>query len=242
MLVTVDKETNEAVPVSAFLNPEKFFKDIALVNDAARGRFLTALGMALSILRHWRPFKAPAHLSMKDMLIRFDKAFGATRRNYGRVGKDRTLEDIRKRRSDRFLFLYIAGMWFQDLWTYDFRRTEMCIIPYGTQEGEISFCAYNTGIGWRQIVEKRHMTAALSQWYADKGRHPIYAGNHDVPIDEAAHSLYVDPAMLTTEPQHDLEKAGIAITARDERLRARQQGLLQIQRRPAREETTAQVR
>jgi uncharacterized radical SAM superfamily Fe-S cluster-containing enzyme len=41
-------------------------------------------------------------------------------------------------------------MWFQDLFNYDFRRTEMCVIPYGTQEGEISFCAYNTGVGWRQ--------------------------------------------------------------------------------------------
>ncbi len=46
---------------------------------------------------------------------------------------------------------------------YDFRRTEMCIIPYATQQGEISFCAYNTGIGWRNIIEKMHMTATLSK-------------------------------------------------------------------------------
>jgi hypothetical protein len=44
---------------------------------------------------------------------------------------------------------------------YDFRRTEMCVIPYGTQEGEISFCAYNTGVGWRQIIEEMHKTASL---------------------------------------------------------------------------------
>ena len=50
--------------------------------------------------------------------------------------------------------LFVAGMWFQDLFNYDFRRTEMCIIPYGTQMGEISFCAYNTGVGWRNIIEK----------------------------------------------------------------------------------------
>ena len=24
------------------------------------------------------------------------------------------------------------------------------------QQGEISFCAYNTGIGWRNIIEKMH--------------------------------------------------------------------------------------
>ena len=36
---------------------------------------------------------------------------------------------------DRWNFLFIAGMWFQDLFNYDFRRTERCIIPYATQEG-----------------------------------------------------------------------------------------------------------
>jgi uncharacterized radical SAM superfamily Fe-S cluster-containing enzyme len=77
-------------------------------------------------------------------------------------------------------------MWFQDLWTYDFRRTEMCIIPYGTQLGEISFCAYNTGVGWRQIVEKMFRTATTAEWHREKGRHPIYAKGRNVPLDEPA--------------------------------------------------------
>ncbi|MBL2545459.1 radical SAM protein, partial [Klebsiella pneumoniae] len=74
-------------------------------------------------------------------------------------------EDIERRRADRWNFLFIAGMWFQDLFNYDFRRTEMCIIPYATQQGEISFCAYNTGIGWRQIIEHMHMNATVAEWY-----------------------------------------------------------------------------
>ena len=73
-------------------------------------------------------------------------------------------------------------MWFQDLWTYDFRRTEMCVIPYATQEGEISFCAYNTGVGWRQIVENMHMVATTSEWFKQKGRHTIYAGRPAHPL------------------------------------------------------------
>ena len=72
------------------------------------------------------------------MLKKFDKTFGATGKNYGKVGNDRTMDDIEKRRRDRWNFLFIAGMWFQDLFNYDFRRTEQCIIPYATQEGEIS--------------------------------------------------------------------------------------------------------
>jgi len=39
------------------------------------------------------------------------------------------VDDVMKRRNDRWNFLFIAGMWFQDLFNYDFRRTEQCIIP-----------------------------------------------------------------------------------------------------------------
>ncbi|HEY9516769.1 MAG TPA: hypothetical protein VIQ74_13915, partial [Gemmatimonadaceae bacterium] len=55
-------------------------------------------------------------------------------------------------------------------------------IPYGTQEGEISFCAYNTGVGWRQVVENMHMVATTRDWFRTRGRHPIYAGNRSVPL------------------------------------------------------------
>src|SRR5260370_2479223 len=76
--------------------------------------------------------------------------------------------------------LFVAGMWFQDLFNYDFRRTEMCIIPYGTQMGEISFCAYNTGVGWRNIIEKMKATATVAEWHRTKGRHAVYAKNQNL--------------------------------------------------------------
>ena len=137
-------------------------------------------------MRNYDPFKAPTHFRLADLLKKFDKTFGATGKSYGKVTGDRTMTDIEKRRADRWNFLFIAGMWFQDLFNYDFRRTEMCIIPYGTQQGEISFCAYNTGIGWRNILEKMHMTANLTKWYEDHGRHEIFAGNKNVPLDSGA--------------------------------------------------------
>ena len=140
--------------------------------------------MTLAVMRNYDPFKAPTHFKIADLLKKFDKTFGATKaaeagkygKTSGNIGKD----DIAKRRADRWNFLFIAGMWFQDLFNYDFRRTEMCIIPYATQQGEISFCAYNTGIGWRNIIEKMHMTATLTKWYEDHGRHEIFAGNKEV--------------------------------------------------------------
>jgi hypothetical protein len=214
-------ETREAVPVTAFLNADQLARDVARVNDAARGKWLSIAGMALSLMRNYDPFQAPTHFRLKDLLAKFDKTFGASGKSYGNVGSTRTREDIEHRRKDRWNFLFIAGMWFQDLFNYDFRRTEQCIIPYATQQGEISFCAYNTGIGWRNIVEKMHMTATLTKWYEEHGRHEIFAGGKKVGLECADHSLVLRDEIVTKEVQHDLDRMGIAKTAREEKLRAR---------------------
>jgi uncharacterized radical SAM superfamily Fe-S cluster-containing enzyme len=221
MAVIVDKETSEAVPITAFVNGPQLAKDIQKVNDAARGRFLTVAGMALALMRNYDPFKTPRHFNLYDLLRRFDKAFGATGKNYGKVTGDRTVEDMEKRRKDRFNFMFVAGMWFQDLFNYDFRRTERCIIPYATQEGEISFCAYNTGVGWRNIIEKMHMTATLTKWYDEHGRHEIFAGGKSVGLESKEHTLALVTDDVNKGIQHDLDSQGIAKTAREEKLRAR---------------------
>ena len=226
MAVMIDKETKEFRPVTQFLNAEQLAKDIASVNDAARGKFLSVVGVTLALLRNYNPFEAPSNFKLSDMLMKFDKCFGASGRDYGKVTGDRTMDDIEKRRRDRWNFLFIAGMWFQDLFNYDFRRTEQCIIPYATQEGEISFCAYNTGVGWRNIVEKMHMTASLTKWYEDKGRHEIFAGNKQVPLASHEHSLILDMDAVNADRQHDLDDKGIARTARDEKIRARDENML----------------
>src|SRR6059058_4092787 len=225
MAVMIDKETKEAVPVTAFLKAERLAKDVAQVNDAGRGKFLSVVGMALAVMRNYDPFRAPTHFKLTDLLKKFDKTFGATKKAqsgaYGKVEGDRTIDDIEKRRQDRWNFLFIAGMWFQDLFNYDFRRTEQCIIPYATQQGEISFCAYNTGVGWRNIIEKMHMTASLTKWYKEHGRHEIFAGNKAVPLQSKDHSLYLRDGIVTQEEQRDLDKLGIAKNAREEKIRAR---------------------
>ncbi|MBV9182311.1 MAG: radical SAM protein [Acidobacteria bacterium] len=221
MAVMIDKETKEAVPVTAFLHGDQLAKDIAKINDAARGKFLSGLGMMLVLAKNYDPFKTPRHFRLWDLWKKFDKNYNVTGRNYGKVGPDRTLEDVMKRRTDRWNFLFIAGMWFQDLYNYDFRRTEQCIIPYATQEGEISFCAYNTGVGWRNIVEKMHMTATLTKWYEEHGRHEIFAGGKNVGMESREHSLYLRDDIITREEQHDLDRLGIAKNAREEKIRAR---------------------
>ena len=94
----------------------------------------------MSLLRNYRPLNAPKGFRLIDLIRKYDKQSG------GQLG-GKLNGDLTDRRQDEWLLMFVAGMWFQDLWTYDFRRTEMCIIPYATQMGEISFCAYNTGVG-----------------------------------------------------------------------------------------------
>ncbi|MCX6620338.1 MAG: radical SAM protein, partial [Acidobacteria bacterium] len=109
-----------------------------------------------------------------------------------------------------------------------------CIIPYATQEGEISFCAYNTGIGWRNIIEKMHMTATLTKWYDERGRHEIFAGGKSVQLESTEHSMMLREGLVTLEVQHDLDNLGIAKTAREEKKRKRDDNMKQKSENDAR--------
>jgi len=203
--VMIDKETKEMAPVPAFLNIPGLVRDMQKITDAGRGKWTSNLMMGMALLKHYNPYKAPSQFTLYELFKKFDKSFGLTGRKYGKVEGDRTKEDIERRRSDRWNFLFIAGMWFQDLFNYDFRRTEMCIIPYGTQEGEISFCAYNTGIGWRNIIEQMHQNATVAQWYKEHGRHEIFAKNKSVELAEVPVSLVLNEVDLQRPNKPQME-------------------------------------
>ncbi len=165
----VSKKTKKWAPLSEFVNVERVLQDAQMIADSARGRALTIVQTALSLLRNYSPAKAPDGFRLVDLLHKFDKQSG------GQLGGRLGSRDNENRKNDEWLLMFVAGMWFQDLWTYDFRRTEMCIIPYATQMGEISFCAYNTGVGWRQIVENMYQNAKVADWYKEHGKHAVYA-------------------------------------------------------------------
>ena len=203
--VMIDKETKEMAPVPAFLDIPQLVKDTQHITDAARGKWGSNLMMGLALLRNFNPYNAPKNLSLMDIFKKFDKSFGLSGKSYGRVDGERTKDDIEARRADRWNFLFIAGMWFQDLFNYDFRRTEMCIIPYGTQEGEISFCAYNTGIGWRNIIENMHQNATVAEWYKKHGRHEIFARGKEVALADKSHAFVLNESDLARPFKPNME-------------------------------------
>ncbi len=213
----INKETKEWAPVPRFLDAEQLTKDVTAITDAARGKNFSNFMMAMALLKNYHPFQGPKGLKLYDLFKKFDKTWALTKgseKKYGRTSPERTYEDAMKRRqSDPWNFLFIAGMWFQDLFNYDFRRTEMCIIPYATQQGEISFCAYNTGVGWRQIIENMHKNATVAEWYKNHGKHEIYAKGKNVNLQSFEHSLKIDTedAARVRHLEHD-----IPVTAAEE--------------------------
>ena len=207
----INKENKEWAPVPQFLNIPGLVKDMQKITDAGRGKVFSNFMMGLALLKNYDPFGAPPSLALIDILKKFDKSFALTGEKradklYGASSPERTIEDTMRRRSDPWNFLFIAGMWFQDLFNYDFRRTEMCIIPYATQQGEISFCAYNTGIGWRQIIENMHKNATVAEWYKTHGKHEIYAKGKEVQLGDFQHSLTINAqdAARVREREHDI--------------------------------------
>jgi uncharacterized radical SAM superfamily Fe-S cluster-containing enzyme len=140
----VNKRTKEMVPLTAFLRMDQLLVDLQEITDASQPRAVTLAELLIALLKNFDAAKAPKGFTFYHLVKQFLSQTGNRGSRVGQFESDANEFEWR--------LLFVAGMWFQDLFNYDFRRTEMCIIPYGTQMGEISFCADNTGVGWRNII------------------------------------------------------------------------------------------
>jgi len=187
----VNKRTKEMVPLTAFLNLEELLRDVQDITDGAQPRAITLAELALALIKNFDPDKAPRGFTFAHLIRQFMSQTGNRGKRIGEYESDANEFEWRA--------LFVAGMWFQDLYNYDFRRTEMCIIPYGTQMGEISFCAYNTGVGWRNVIEKMKANATVAEWNMTKGRHPVYAKNQNLPLSEPLGTIVIPPSAEALE-------------------------------------------
>jgi uncharacterized radical SAM superfamily Fe-S cluster-containing enzyme len=187
--LVVNTRTKYWAPLARFFNVERFLADLASICEAGRGRSWTQSQLQLAVLRNFHPDQAPVGFgptALPDLLQQcFARVSSATPK-----WRERELE------SGQWRLLLIKGMWFQDLFNFDLRNIEMSTTPVATQEGEISFCAYNAG-GWRHIVEFQHQTAPLSEWHRKHGRHPIYANGQLIQLKPAVAPI---PMAEPTEP------------------------------------------
>lgn len=65
------------------------------------------------------------------------------------------------------------------------------------------------------------MVPTLTKWYEERGRHEIFAGGKSVNMASTEHSLVLKNEIVTNETRKDLDALGVAKTAREEKMRAR---------------------
>lgn len=173
--ILINSITREIVPVAKFFNVEQFLRDVVDITDLGRGPAITKAMVAISAVRNFDRNKAPARFGfgqLRRLLVDcFYRVAGSSpswsERAYSYVGS--------------WKLVMITPMTFQDLYNYDFATMSDSKTPVATQEGEITFCAYNGG-RWRKIVEYLHQTASLAEWNRVHGRHSIYAKCKEVDL------------------------------------------------------------
>lgn len=177
----VDIEKKNAVPIPAFFDLEQFMQDIIEITDSARGPAATKALVSLSVLRNFNQQKAPSGFGFPDLRPLLEDCF------YRVAGNGDDWSERAHSYDGRWRVMVFNGMWFQDIYNYDFSGicNSTVRVAVAEEPSEISFCAYNGG-GWRKIVEHQSRKTTLGEWHKAHGRHEIYARGEKVDLRRPA--------------------------------------------------------
>jgi len=173
--ILINSRTREVIPVAKFFGVEQFLRDLVEITDLGRRPAITKAMVSLSAVRNFDRTKAPADFGFDQLRKLFADCF------YRVGGSGAGWSQRAYLYKEPWKLVMITPMSFQDLYNYDLATMSDSRTPMATQEGEISFCAYNGG-RWRSVVEHVHQTATLTEWNRTHSRHPIYAKGKEVDL------------------------------------------------------------
>jgi uncharacterized radical SAM superfamily Fe-S cluster-containing enzyme len=173
--ILINSLTREIIPVAKFFDVEQFLRDLVEITDLGRRPAIAKAMVSVSLARNFNRTKAPSDFGfdqLRKLLVNcFYRVAGSgsgwSQRAYSYAGS--------------WKLMMITTMSFQDLYNYDLLTMSDSRTPMATQEGEISFCAYNGG-RWRSVVERLHQSATLTEWNRTHSRHRIYANGKQVDL------------------------------------------------------------
>ncbi len=180
-LLLIDSVQKVAVPIPSFFNLEQFMRDIVEITDRGRGPAATKALVSLSVLRNFDQKKAPLGFGLVQLRGLLEDCF------YRVAGSSDDWSQKAYSYDARWRVMTVNGLWFQDAFNYDFSAISNSSIPVATQQGEISFCAYNGG-GWRKVVEHMNRSATLAEWRRSHPHHEIYAKGKRVELEQPVHN------------------------------------------------------
>ena len=176
--LVVNVKTGVVRPLASFFDIEGFLGDLRRIIDQDLDRFGLMAAVHRAIDSRFDSASAPAGYTSANL----DQLHA---QSMARVNSSIDGWTERAYESGDWRLLFVLGMWFQDLFNIDLQSVRSSTTVVATEEGEISFCAYNS-TGWREAVERMHRTATLTEWHRQHGRHEIFAGGKLVPIDGLA--------------------------------------------------------
>jgi uncharacterized radical SAM superfamily Fe-S cluster-containing enzyme len=173
--ILINSSTREIVPVAKLFDVEQFLRDLVEIADLGRPPEITKALVSLSVARNFDRNQAPADFGFDQLGKLLADCF------YRVAGNGPDWSQRAYSYAGPWKLVMISPMKFQDLYNYDFSTMSDSRTPMATQEGEISFCAYNGG-RWRSVVEHVHQTATLTEWNRTHARHRIYAHGKQVAL------------------------------------------------------------
>jgi uncharacterized radical SAM superfamily Fe-S cluster-containing enzyme len=171
----IHSTTREIIPVAKFFDVARFLRDLVEITDLGRRPAITKAMVLLSVARNFDRSKAPVGLGFDQLRRLLADCF------YRVAGSGSDWSQRAYSYEGSWKLVMITPMTFQDLYNYDLSTMSDSRTPMATQEGEITFCAYNGG-RWRNVVEHVHQTATLTEWNRTHARHRIYANGKQVDL------------------------------------------------------------
>jgi uncharacterized radical SAM superfamily Fe-S cluster-containing enzyme len=142
----------QPTPATRFLNIKGLFDDIQKQADKLKNKTtfktlynnLSKFSLFSSANKHFDQSKAPEGLTLTRLGQTIE---GLLDKKAGRGANDGIYT---------YKTLMVAGMHFMDGYNYDVERVKRCVIHYSTPDGRLyPFCAYNSGLVFRNRIEKQ---------------------------------------------------------------------------------------
>jgi hypothetical protein len=149
----VDRTTKQAIPLTRFFDIKGAMHDIqheasALEKNSWRKPW-SKFQLMRKLKKHFQPDKAPEGLDF-DQLLEFVNTF-IEAGNVDRPERGHFFHAM----GQRFDFMLLAAMHFQDAYNFELDRVQHCVIHYAAPNGRLyPFCTWNSGPCHRYAVEK----------------------------------------------------------------------------------------
>jgi hypothetical protein len=160
-------QNKKPTPVTRFLNIKGLFDDIQKQAEKLKNKTtfktlysnLSKFSLFSSANKHFDQSKAPEGLTLTKLGQTIE---GLLDKKAGRGANDGTYT---------YKTLMVAGMHFMDSYNYEVERVKRCVIIYSAPDGRLyPFCAYNSGVCFRNGIEKQFSVSKLEyrQKHAEK--------------------------------------------------------------------------